>query len=209
MNFNQHSELEGKHSFLSPSQSAWVNYDLDKLRDRYFATMYATATGTAVHSTAEQLIKSKIRLNKTDKHLLLMKLDEANIPRQAYDFNYIFNNLIQYVNDAIGYRMTPEQPLKYSMNCFGTADAICFDGKLLRIHDLKTGAIPAHMRQLHLYAALFCLEYKINPKDIEFETRIYQSSDIIVDNPTIEIIFPYMEQIKEFDKYLTKLKEER
>lgn len=63
-----------------------------------------------------------------------------------------------YVNDAIGYKMIPEQILFYSDNCFGTADAIVFRNGLLRIHDLKTGVIPAHMEQLEVYAALFCLE---------------------------------------------------
>ena len=69
--------------------------------------------------------------------------------------------------------MTPEQILFYSDNCFGTADAIAFRGDLLRIHDLKTGAIPAHMEQLEVYAALFCLEYKIKPADIRMELRLY------------------------------------
>ena len=46
-----------------------------------------------------------------------------------------------YVNDAIGYRMTPEQVLYYSPNVYGTADAIRFyeNSRFLRIHDLKTG----------------------------------------------------------------------
>lgn len=48
-----------------------------------------------------------------------------------------------YVNDAIGYKMTPEQTLFYSENCFGTADSISYRSGLLRIHDLKTGVIPA------------------------------------------------------------------
>jgi len=62
--------------------------------------------------------------------------------------------------------MTPEQVLYYSGNCFGTADSIAFKNNLLRIHDLKTGAVPAHMEQLFIYDALFCLEYRIHPQDL-------------------------------------------
>ena len=50
-------------------------------------------------------------------------------------------------------KMTPEQILYYSDNCFGTADAILFRNNFLRIHDLKTGKIPAHMEQLEIYAS--------------------------------------------------------
>jgi len=104
--------------------------------------------------------------------------------------------------------MTPEQILFYSDNCFGTADAIAFRGDLLRIHDLKTGAIPAHMEQLEVYAALFCLEYKIKPADIRMELRLYQSDDILVGNPTVEDIAPIMDKIITFDRIINKIKEQ-
>ena len=113
-----------------------------------------------------------------------------------------------YVNDAIGYRMTPEQVLYYSENCFGTADSISFKDNLLRIHDLKTGVTPAHMEQLEIYAALFCLEYKIKPADIDIELRIYQSDDILVFNPTVEDIVPIMDKIITSDKIISEIKEE-
>ena len=113
-----------------------------------------------------------------------------------------------YVNDAIGYKMTPEQPLYYSENCFGTADAICFRNDLLRIHDLKTGVTPAHIEQLRIYAALFCLEYKIKPGNIDIELRLYQSDDIITENPTAEIILPIMDKIISFDKVINKIRAE-
>lgn len=113
-----------------------------------------------------------------------------------------------YVNDAIGYRMTPEQVLYYSDNCFGTADAIGFRDGLLRIHDLKTGVIPAHMEQLEIYAALFCLEYRYNPHDISFELRLYQSDDVIVHTPTEEDILPIIDKIISFDKIINKIKSE-
>ena len=104
--------------------------------------------------------------------------------------------------------MIPEQILYYSENCFGTADAISFRGGTLRIHDLKTGAIPAHMEQLLVYAALFCLEYKVKPSDIDIELRIYQSEQIVYDTPTAEIIVPIIDKIVTFDKIIGKIKEQ-
>ena len=61
-----------------------------------------------------------------------------------------------YVNDAIKFGLKPEQPLYYSRNCFGTTDAIGFDNGILRIHDYKSGIVPAHEEQLFIYGSLFC-----------------------------------------------------
>ena len=76
----------------------------------------------------------------------------------------------------------------------------------LRIHDLKTGKIPAKLRQLEVYAAFFFLEYKIKPEDTEIELRSYQSDDIIVGNPTAKDIKPLMNKIVAFDKRIEKIK---
>lgn len=46
----------------------------------------------------------------------------------------------------------------------------------------------------------------INPKDIQFETRIYQNDDIWIENPTYEDIDPIIEKIREFDKVIADLK---
>lgn len=116
--------------------------------------------------------------------------------------------LNMYVNDAIGYKMTPEQVLYFSDNCFGTADAIVFRNGLLRIHDLKTGVTPAHMEQLEIYAALFCLEYKIKPADIEMELRLYQNNEVLCHTPTVEDIVPIIDKIITFDKIINKIKSE-
>ena len=86
--------------------------------------------------------------------------------------------LYAYVNDAIGYRMDTEVVLFYSDRFFGTADAISFNNGYLRIHDLKTGVVPAHIEQLEIYAAFFCLEHGFDPHELKFELRIYQSNDI-------------------------------
>lgn len=183
MNFNKHSNLEGQHAFLGASKYHWINYSEDKVAESY-SRFLATQKGTQLHEFAAQCIRLGQKLPKSKK------------------------TLNAYVNDAIGFKMTPERILFYSDNCFGTADAIAFRGDLLRIHDLKTGAIPAHMEQLEVYAALFCLEYKVKPADIRMELRLYQSDDILVANPTVEDIAPIMDKIITFDKIINKIKEQ-
>lgn len=183
MNFNNHSKYEGQHAFLSASKYHWINYDEEKIAESYERAM-AVQKGTVLHAFAAQCIKLGQKLPKSKK------------------------TLNAYVNDAIGFRMVPEQVLFYSDNCFGTADTIIFRDRLLRIHDLKTGLVPAHMEQLEIYAALFCLEYKMKPADIDMELRIYQNDEIIFHNPTAEDIVPIMDKIITFDKIIRKLKEQ-
>ncbi len=183
MNFNRHSKLEGQHAFLGASKYHWINYDENKVAESY-SRFLATQKGTQLHAFAAQCIKLGQKLPRTHK------------------------TLNEYVNDAIGYKMTPEQVLFYSDNCFGTADAIVFRNGLLRIHDLKTGVIPAHIEQLEVYAALFCLEYKVKPADIEMELRLYQSDDILISNPTVEDIVPIMDKIVIFDRIINRIKEQ-
>ena len=181
MNFNKHYSLEGKHAFLGASKYHWVNYDNDKLAES-FLRQQATMKGTILHDFAAQCITLGQKLPKSQKTLNM------------------------YVNDAIGFKMQPEQVLYYSDNCFGTADAISFRNNFLRIHDLKTGVTPVHMEQLEIYAALFCLEYKVKPGDIEMELRIYQNDQIIKHNPTAEDILPIMDKIIHLNKLLTENK---
>ncbi len=183
MNFNSHSNLEGKHAFLGASNYHWVNYDEDKVVERY-SSMLALKRGTVLHEFAAQCIELGQRL--------------PDIPK----------TLNMYVNDAIGYKMAPEQILYYSNNCFGTADTIAFRDGYLRIHDLKTGSTPTHMEQLEIYAALFCLEYNKKPSDIEIELRIYQGNEITVFQPTVEDILPIMDKIVTFDKVLSRIQME-
>lgn len=181
MNFNMHSELVGRHAFLSASNYHWTNYTNEKL-DSTYLNFLAVQRGTVLHDFAKQCIELRQKLPKSNK------------------------TLNRYVNDAIGFRMTPEQPLFYSDNCFGTADAICFEKDFLRIHDLKTGAIPAKMRQLEIYMALFCLEYKIKPFDIGAELRIYQNDEVVVAEPDPKDILAISDKIVAFDKRIEKLK---
>lgn len=87
----------------------------------------------------------------------------------------------------------------------GTADAIAFRNNFLRIHDLKTGKRPVHIEQLEIYAALFCLEYRVKPTDIHIELRIYQNDEILVHEPTGEDILQIMNKIVHCDKILMNL----
>lgn len=183
MNFNKHFAVEGKHAFLSASKYHWINYDSDKLAET-FMKHQATLRGTVLHDFAAQCISLGQKLPKSAKTLNM------------------------YVNDAIGYKMKPEQVLFYSENCFGTADAISFRQKLLRIHDLKTGTTPAHMEQLMVYAALFCLEYNYKPSDIDIELRLYQNDKVLVHCPEADEIVPIMDKIQYFDKLINKIRME-
>lgn len=183
MNFNEHGQLRGCHAFLSASKYHWINYDDEKLVTTY-SNFLASQKGTKLHDFAAQCIELGQKLPKSKKTLNM------------------------YVNDAIGFHMTPEQVLYYSDNCFGTADAISFRNGLLRIHDLKTGVIPAHMEQLMVYAALFCLEYKMKPAEIGMELRIYQSDEIIVHEPEVDEIVPIIDKIISFDKLIQRIKEQ-
>lgn len=180
MNFNDHYGLEGQHAFLSPSQYHWINYDNEKLEQRYFNSE-ATKKGTELHEYASMAIKLQRKQPRTK------------------------DTVCMFVNDAIGYSMESEQPLYYSEYCFGTADAISFWKNQLRIHDLKTGISPASMLQLEVYAALFCLEYEKDPFAIKMELRIYQSNEVRTLVPEPSEIKDIMNKIIEFDMLLSKL----
>lgn len=181
MKFNDHWRLQGKHAFLGASKWHWINYDVDKLIQTY-ENWQAVERGTQLHDLAARMIKFKVRPQRAEETLSL------------------------YVNDAIDMHMTPEVVLYYSDNVFGTTDAINYDpkNKFLRIHDLKTGKSPAHMEQLMIYAALFCLEYNVDPATIGIELRLYQSNEIKVCNldtdPDLQgKIQSIMDKIVEFD----------
>ena len=205
MNFNKHSEFEGQHAFLSASKYYWLTYENeDILYERYKAS-YAPLIGTASHELAAKLIKNRFKLTKKDWRMLLFHLISSGIPQSCVDSS-MFDNFMEYVNDSISYRMSPEQILYYSDNCFGTTDSISFDKNFLRIHDYKSGRIPAHIEQLEIYAALFCLEYRIAPGTIDMELRIYQNDGVLTLNPTAEDILPIMDKIKTFDKAINRMK---
>lgn len=177
MIWNKHSDLEGLHAIMSASQYHWLSYDDDKWRT-VLAHNQAKEYGTRLHEFASEAIKLRKRLRKTKETLNL------------------------FVNDAIGYKMESEQVLFYSRYCFGTADAISFNERenMLRIHDLKTGETKASMKQLMIYAAIFCLEYNHNPEDIKIELRIYQYDDVVCYIPDPSEIREKMDKIINDDK---------
>jgi len=183
MNLNKHSNLAGQHAFLSPSKFHWINYDEDKM-ERVFFTAMAAQRGTELHALAHELIRLGVKLPRSPKSLNL------------------------FVNDALGYRMTPEQILYYSDNCFGTCDAISFRNNQLRIHDLKTGTTLTSVHQLEVYAALFCLEYRFKPFEIEIELRIYQNDEVKIYEADPDVIIHIMDKIKTFDKRIIALRME-
>lgn len=181
MNFNNHSDLNGLHAFLGASKYHWINYDDEKLIQS-FEKYKAAQKGSELHEFAATCIRLGQKLPKQKKTLNM------------------------YVNDAIGFKMTPEQVLYFSDNCFGTADSICFRDDLLRIHDYKSGEVPAHIEQLLVYNALFCLEYDISPNDIHSELRIYQSNEILHHEPDPKDILDIMAKIKRYDNIIRGLK---
>jgi hypothetical protein len=175
--FNKHLNLQGEHAFLSPSQYHWIHYSPDKLIERW-TTSQAMAYGTMQHEYAHREI-------------------------QEGRLSDLVGTIGLYINDAIRYRMTCEQVLYYSENCFGTADTIAFRYNTLRIHDLKTGVYPGSVHQLEVYAALFCLEYEKDPFEIRIELRLYQDNEVSVYEADPEDIVFIMGRIQEFDRVIT------
>ena len=177
MLFNNHRNLNGLHAAFSPSSPSWLRYDDEKALEVY-ENKKASEMGTILHKWAKETIDLGIKQAKSKK------------------------TLNAYVNDAIQYKMDTEVVLYYSDRFFGTADAISFRNGVLRIHDLKTGKNPASIEQLIIYAALFCLEYKIKPSEIDMELRIYQNDEILCHNATANDVEPVMETIIHLNKLL-------
>ena len=180
MRFNSHLNMEGRHAIFSPSQPSWLRYSDEQARENY-DNKRAAERGTILHAWAKSTIDLGIKQARTNKTINM------------------------FVNDAIGYKMDTEVVLMYSDRFFGTADAICFRKGMLRIHDLKTGKTPAKMEQLEIYAALFCLEYKVKPGDIDIELRIYQNDEVLCHVPTVDDIAHIMDNIIHLDKILAKI----
>ena len=185
MRWNDHTKdvAAGSHAFLSPSSYHWLRYDQDKILDVY-ANHLAALRGTEIHAFAAHCIKMN------------QKLPEKQL------------TLNMYVNDAIGFRMRPEQLLYFSPLCYGTADAIGFRENFLRVHDLKTGISETSFDQLLIYAALFCLEYDIRLASLKgCEGRIYQNDDVRIAEFGTDDIVPVMDKIVTFDSLINEFKE--
>lgn len=187
MRFNRHSEYEGRHAFLSASKPAWLNYEDDKLVEAMYKSN-AAYIGTLQHEFANMAIRLGNKMPNNTKTINL------------------------YVNDCIGYRMSTEQTLVYSPRAFGTADAIGFekgpDGRpILRLFDLKTGTGKAYVTQLIIYAAYFCLEYKVKPMTIDYDLRIYQNDDVQMFETDPEDVAYVMDRVIQADKILKEIQE--
>lgn len=185
MKWRKHLEIpEDSHAFLGGSKYSWTNMSEDELVQSY-NNYLAVQRGTILHNFACDCIKLKQRL--------------PDVPE----------TLNMYVNDAIDFNMTPEQPLYYSPNAFGKADAISFEDYILRIHDLKTGKIPASFRQLEVYTSLFLLEYDVRFSDLrDIELRIYQNNKVMIGHPKIDDILPIMDKLVSFDRMIARIKED-
>lgn len=182
MKFQSFSNLEGKHAAFSPSSPSWLRYSDDQALEVY-SNKQAASLGSALHAWAKTTIDLGIKQPKSKR------------------------TLYAYVNDCIGYRMSTEVVLYYSDYFFGTADAISFVDNQLRIFDLKTGRIPAHIEQIRIYAALFCLQYKMKPQDISIELRMYQEDQVLVDTPSADEISEIMRKIVHLDGLIKKKEE--
>lgn len=186
MDWNKHSALAGTHAFLSASKYHWHNWTLDKL-ERAFTTHQASVRGTALHALA---------------HMAITLRQYMGGPEQEH------NTLSLYVRDAIDLGMVSEQMLVYSRNAYGQADTIGFRKSKLNIHDLKTGVTRTSEHQLETYAAYFCLEYGIDPFDIEIELRIYQNDEVRIYDADPAVIRAIMKITIEFDAYIEKRRAE-
>lgn len=205
MIWKDYSHLKNTHAFCGASKYAWRNYTIEKLIQAKESS-YAAAIGTKLHEYAADNITEHFKIQKNDKRGVYRYLTVQNkFPANAVDIDRLFPNLMNYVNDTIGFRLDPEVLLYYSPDFYGTADAISWSDKegILRISDLKTGTTPASFVQLENYAAFFCLDYKVKPSQIKkIEFRIYQNEDILYAEPSSEILFPIIDQIVEFNKAL-------
>ena len=188
MKLNRHTELDGKHAMFGGSNSSWIRYSDEKLLS-FLKNMHAKERGTKLHDYRCKAIE---------------------LGRHQPDDGDTVNN---YINDCIDYGMTPEAHVKFSEYFFGTRDAINFKDNVLRIFDLKTGTTPTHIEQLMFYRAVFCLEYDINPLNLEFDLRIYQSNDIRCESPSGSDIMTLMDRIDEINdivmEYMYEVKYER
>ena len=223
--FINHADLRGQHALFSPSQSAWLRYDEEKIVDK-IRSQFRAPIGSEIHEYAAQQItlghkKSNVKgISQEIENYICTKYTFTNGKSELSNYGKILlDNLIyipkevfetvkHYVNDAIGYKMVVEQPLVYSDNIFGTADSIIFKDNLLRIHDLKTGSHEANMEQLETYAALFCLEYDIRPSEIAFELRLYQWDGIVIHKPTVEDLLPIIDSIVTIEKIAYSVEKE-
>lgn len=184
MKFNRHTDLEGLHSQMSASQHSWLRYTPKRMEEVWLSNK-KKEEGTRLHAIASAMIKEHIR---------------AANRKKAFNL---------FVNDAIGFKLHSEVVLAYSNNAFATSDAIGFNNGELRIHDLKTGTSKPSFEQLDIYAALFMLEYDIDPFKVKsIVERLYQFDGFTERLPQPEEIKAVMDHIILMDEVLAKTQAE-
>lgn len=182
MQFNKHYDLEGKHSALSASKHSWVRYTPERM-EQVILNERKKQEGTELHAIASAMIKKRIKAS----------------PHVKKAFNL-------FVNDAIGFKLHSEVVLSYSKNAFATSDAIGFRDGVLRIHDLKTGDSKPSFEQLDIYAALFMLEYDVDPFKVkDIVQRLYQFDGFEEQHQDPQVIQDIMNQIIEMDQVITRV----
>lgn len=217
MNFVKNSNRDS-HATFSASKYSWLRYDQDKMVESILS-QYRKAIGTEIHDYASKEIDLE---HKKTSGKSIKEGIESYIYEKYYDNNYcdvniygkrllkfvryylpkeVYETVKCYINDAIAFKMSTEIKLEFNELFHGTADAISFNKKQLRIHDLKTGSTPANIEQLMIYAAFFCLMYKYKPETIDIELRLYQNAEVLYHIPDPKIIADIMEKIIADNKY--------
>lgn len=213
MIWNEYSKLRGTHSTFSPSQTSYVGIAEkgDALQRK--VNKFRAAVGTEIHNWVFIRIKRMHKVSSVKE--IFYDIDEMIFKEyfkedtdMITDYgekllkclrqvpSEVFETVKLYVNDAIGFKMTPEEVVYYSDDIYGCSDAISFSSNFLRIHDLKTGSSNQdHIEQLLNYAALFCLQHKLDPKKIQSQLRVYKNGEAIIYDPNPDDIQIVMDSI--------------
>jgi len=217
MNLTSYSNLRGSHAAFPASQPSWLNASLDDCLGKYH-NRYRKELGTEIHAYAA----NEIRLfhKKTSVKTIYQEIESfiavTHMTREdeISDMGWVYIKHLDtlgndamltvkdYINDGVSLRMNTEEVVYYSDFFYGTSDTLLFKNNKLIIHDLKTGVTPAHMEQLMIYAALFCLQHKVAPGTIEMELVMYQNADKEFYYPGADEILPIMDKIVTIDKAL-------
>lgn len=221
MSLTENSRLRGQHALFSPSQPSWLNYSDDEFISK-LTSKYRSYVGTEIHEwCASQIFlrhkASGLReIYKDIETHIYEKYNSVEYGLSDFGFTLLknlkyipeetFGTVKNYINDCVGFGMEAEVLIDFTDNFFGTADAVRFDGKSLKIFDLKTGSVPAKIEQLLIYACLYFLKYKLDPKEHPVELRIYQGNDILRAIPEANDLIPIMNTIIHFDKLMNDVK---
>ena len=70
--WNDHSKdiPDGTHAIIGASKYAWVNYDRESLENSV-VSYYSPAIGTILHGLVSKLVRTKIKVNRTEARKLI------------------------------------------------------------------------------------------------------------------------------------------